>query len=219
MPSNPLYPVFLKLHTLRTLIVGAGEVGYEKMSFILKSSPDAVITVVAPWVNPEIEALLAGLPGHRVTILRRAFATADVDGCDLAVAATNLPELNREVREACKAAGVLVNVADTPALCDFYLGSIVTRGQLKVAISTNGTSPTLAKRMRQVLEEVLPDDVDDLLANLKTIRDRLRGSFEDKVRALNELTASIVEDGGPEASGGTGGGGASGPQTTTAPPR
>ena len=199
MPPNPLYPVFLKLHSLRLLIVGAGEVGYEKLSFILKSSPGAVITVVAPWVNPEIEALLAGMPTHYVTIRRRAFAKTDVAGHDLAVAATNLPELNREVREACKAAGVLVNVADTPALCDFYLGSIVTRGQLKVAISTNGTSPTLAKRMRQVLEEVLPDDVDDLLANLKTIRDRLRGSFDDKVRALNELTAGIVEAGGADA--------------------
>ena len=195
--TNPLFPIFLTLHELHTLIVGAGEVGHEKMSFILKSSPDAVIHVVAPWVNPEITALLSTLPNHRVTIERREFRTADVEGFDLAVAATNIPELNREVREACKAARVLVNVADTPPLCDFYLGSIVTRGQLKVAISTNGTSPTLAKRMRQVLEEVLPSDVDDLLGNLKVIRDRLKGSFEDKVKALNELTASIVEDGEP----------------------
>lgn len=196
-PANPLYPIFLKLHELRLLIVGAGEVGYEKMSFILKSSPDAVITVVAPDVNPEITELLGTLPHHRVSIERRPFDPGDVVGYDLAVAATNLPALNRQVREACKANGVLVNVADTPALCDFYLGSIVTRGQLKVAISTNGTSPTLAKRMRQVLEEVLPADVDDLLANLKTIRDRLQGSFDDKVRALNELTASLVDEEAP----------------------
>ncbi len=193
--ANPLYPIFLKLHELRTLIVGAGEVGYEKMSFILKSSPDAVITVVAPWVNPEIEELLARLPNHRVRIERREFDPTDVVGYDLAVAATNFPELNQQVRTACKTAGVLVNVADTPALCDFYLGSIVTRGSLKIAISTNGTSPTLAKRMRQVLEEVLPQDVNQLLGNLKTIRDRLKGSFDDKVRALNDLTASLVEEG------------------------
>ena len=191
---NPLYPIFLKLHRLHMLIVGAGEVGHEKLSFILKSSPDAIIDVVAPWVNPEIEALLAQYPDHSVTIHRRPFDAGDVAGHQLVVAATNIPELNQRVRRVCQLYGALVNVADTPALCDFYLGSIVTRGNLKVAISTNGTSPTLAKRMRQVLQEVLPHDVDSLLGNLKAIRDRLRGSFEYKVKKLNEITADLLEN-------------------------
>ena len=175
------------------LIVGAGEVGHEKLSFILKSSPDAIIDIVAPWVNPEIEALLARHPNHSVTIHRRVFDAGDVAGHQLVVAATNIPELNARVRRVCQLYGALVNVADTPNLCDFYLGSIVTRGNLKVAISTNGTSPTLAKRMRQVLEEVLPHDVNSLLGNLKAIRDRLRGSFEYKVKKLNEITADLLE--------------------------
>ena len=194
---NPLYPIFLKLHRLNMLIVGAGEVGYEKLSFILKSSPDAQITMVAPWVHPDIEALLAKHPEHSVTLLRRKFDPGDVAQHDMVIAATNLPELNKQVRYVSKLYGKLVNVADTPALCDFYLGSIVTRGQLKIAISTNGTSPTLAKRFRQVLEEVLPNDVNLLLKNLKSIRDRLKGSFEYKVKRLNEITASLVEESAP----------------------
>ena len=85
-----------------------------------------------------------------------------------------------------------MNVADTPDLCDFYMGSIVTRGSLKVAISTNGKSPTFAKRFRQVLEEILPHDTDDLLRNLKVIRDRLKGGFEYKVKELNRITSTLV---------------------------
>lgn len=191
---NELYPVFLKLHQLKLLIVGAGEVGYEKLSFILKSSPRANVRMVAPWVSPEVEELLAGLAHHEVEITRRPFEKSDLDWPDLVIAATNIVELNREVQQAAKKRQKLVNVADTPALCDFYLGSIVTKGFLKVAVSTNGQSPTFAKRFRQLLEEVLPDDTSDLLENLKEIRDRLGGDFAHKVKELNRITASLLEE-------------------------
>lgn len=191
--KNPLYPVFLKLHNLRMLIVGAGEVGYEKLFFILKSSPDANITVVAPWVSPELEKLLSR-GNYNVEIIKKEFAVSDILGHDLIVAATNIRVLNHEVQRATKAAGKLINVADTPELCDFYLGSIVTRGPLKVAISTNGQSPTFAKRFRQILEATLPEDVGDLLDNLKEIRDQLTGDFNAKVKALNEVTASLLSE-------------------------
>ncbi len=190
--QNPLYPIFLKLHELQLLIVGAGEVGYEKLSFILKSSPDANITIVAPWVSDEIIELLAK-GNYKVQIWNRAFKASDVEGKDLVIAATNIKELNHKIRDAAKAKNKLVNVADTPSLCDFYLGSIVTRGNLKVAISTNGKSPTFAKRFRQVLEEVLPNDVEQLLGNLHAIRDTLKGNFTAKVRQLNDLTASLLQ--------------------------
>ena len=83
-----------------------------------------------------------------------------------------------------------------PTLCDFYLGSIVTRGPLKVGISTNGQSPTFAKRFRQLLEEALPHTLPELIANLKSIRDRLTGNFEEKVERLNAVTASLLEEEG-----------------------
>ena len=190
---NTLYPIFLKLHQLNMLIVGAGEVGYEKLFFILKSSPQARITVVANWINPEIRALLAAKAGqHRVTIIEKDFAPADIEGHQLVIAATNIRPLNARIREEASRRGKLVNVADTPDLCDFYLGSIVTRGNLKVAISTNGKSPTFAKRFRQVLEEILPENTNDLLLQLGAIRDQLKGGFAEKVKQLNDLTASLL---------------------------
>lgn len=190
---NPLYPIFVKVHKLDMLIVGAGAVGYEKLSFILKSSPDANITMVAPWVSDEVKELLINHPDNKVRIVQREFIAEDVAGKDMVIAATDIRDLNHRVYRISKAFGVLVNVADTPDLCDFYLGSIVTRGNLKVAISTNGQSPTFAKRFRQVLEEILPENTDGLLANLKVFRDRLKGNFAVKVQKLNDLTASLVE--------------------------
>ncbi len=190
---NPLYPIFLKLHELDLLIVGAGEVGHEKLFFMLKNSPKANVTIVAPWVSPKIEALLAENPGHRVTFRRRAFQSTDVVGFQLVIAATNDRSLNESVREAAKSWGALVNVADTPDLCDFYLGAVVTRGDLKIAISTNGKSPTFAKRFRQLLEEALPANTPNLLKNLHSLRSRLTGDFAQKVDRLNDLTASLVD--------------------------
>lgn len=189
---NPLYPVFFKLHRMKMLIVGAGAVGYEKLFFILKSSPEANITVVATWVSEELTELLEQ-KDFKVNVIIKPFEPNDIDGHDLVVAATNDRALNEQVQQHAKAKGKLINVADTPDLCDFYLGSIVTRGPLKVAISTNGQSPTFAKRFRQMLEAILPEEVEDLIANLKLIRDQLEGDFDEKVKQLNDVTASLVE--------------------------
>ena len=227
--ENPLYPAFFRLDRLELLVVGAGEVGEEKLRFILKSSPNARVTVVAPWMGEELLALLdeyeAGartqVPGNatsgsdgrpageaaagswhtaaggRVTWYRREFHPDDVAHADLVVAATNYRAVNEAVWEAAKAARRLINVADTPERCDFYLGSIVTRGPLKVAISTNGQSPTFAKRFRQWLEAELPAaETGQLLDNLKIFRDRLTGDFQSKVRELNTLTSSLLAPGG-----------------------
>ncbi|MEM9985294.1 MAG: bifunctional precorrin-2 dehydrogenase/sirohydrochlorin ferrochelatase, partial [Bacteroidota bacterium] len=155
-------------------------------------SPQANITMMATWVNPAIHELLAQ-GDFKVRIVEKPFEAADIEGHDLVIAATNFRELNQEIRHAAKREGKLVNVADTPDLCDFYLGSIVTRGPLKVAISTNGQSPTFAKRFRQLLESILPEEVEDLIQNLKLYRDQLEGDFEAKVKQLNDVTASLVE--------------------------
>lgn len=190
--SNPLYPVFFKLDKLKMLVVGAGEVGFEKMHFILKSSPNANIDIVAPWASQEIlEILEEGK--YNINWVKKEFNPTDIDGHDLIVAATNLKEVNHQVHAAAKAKSKLINVADTPDLCDFYLGSIVTRGNLKVAISTNGKSPTFAKRFRQLLEDVLPENTGELLQNLKVVRDQLVGNFEYKVTELNRITKSLIE--------------------------
>ena len=228
--NNPLYPAFFRLDRLQMLIVGAGEVGEEKLSFILKSSPNARVTLVAPWMGEELRSLLnrydkqATQPsgnapitsvevpytserpnrvwftsdGGYVSWYRREFRPDDVEDADLVVAATNYREVNQRVWEAAKRARRLTNIADTPELCDFYLGSIVTRGPLKVAISTNGQSPTFAKRFRQWLESELPEvETNALIDNLHIFRDRLTGDFKAKVRELNTLTSGLLSSARP----------------------
>ena len=188
---NDLYPIFLKLDKLRLLIVGAGEVGYEKLSFILKSSPNARVKVVATWLSDDVKNLLQNAQ-HQIEVEERAFDDDDVLNCDIVIAATNDKTLNLQVQKAAKANGKLVNVADTPTLCDFYLGSVVTKGNLKLGISTNGKSPTMAKRLRETFENILPEELDDLLSNLESFRNQLKGDFTEKVKALNDLTQSFI---------------------------
>lgn len=188
--ANELYPIFLKVHQFETLIVGGGEVGLEKLSFLLKSSPQAKVTLVGKEIKPEIKKLAEKYPS--VTLYERAYFPEDLTGMQLALIATEDHETNIEIQQEAKSRGILVNVADTPELCDFYLGSIVTKGDLKIGISTNGKSPTIAKRLKETLNEVLPDEIDELLQRMKEIRDELKGNFGYKVKKLNQLTSSLV---------------------------
>lgn len=187
---NNLFPVFLKVENLRVLIIGGGDVGSEKLRFLLKSSPLAKVTIVAPEVSDEIKTLSEQY--LNVALVQRAFKSDDLEGEDVVIVATENHELNREIRNAAKQKKILVNVADTPDLCDFYLGSIVTKGDLKIAISTNGKSPTFAKRLREFFEEALPDDLQQLLDNLNEVRGKLKGDFAQKVKRLNEITSNLV---------------------------
>jgi precorrin-2 dehydrogenase / sirohydrochlorin ferrochelatase len=140
---------------------------------------------VAPDISPDVKALAAGAA---VELRQKAFDPSDLEGVQLVIAGTALAEVNRQVHQAAKAAQILVNVADTPELCDFYLGSIVTKGDLKIAISTNGKSPTFAKRFREMLEEVLPESIHDILSKLSDIRAGLKGDFNQKIARLDEIT-------------------------------
>tara|TARA_Y100000588_G_C14125156_1_gene869055 strand:- start:263 stop:850 length:588 start_codon:yes stop_codon:yes gene_type:complete len=188
--ANELYPIFLKVHQFETLIIGGGEVGLEKLSFLLKSSPNAKVTLVGKTIKPEIKELAELHP--QVTLFERAYFSEDLTGIQMAIIATEDHEVNKQIHAEAKGREILTNVADTPDLCDFYLGSIVTKGDLKVAISTNGKSPTIAKRLKETLNEVLPDEIHELLQHMREIRDQLKGNFGYKVKKLNELTSTLV---------------------------
>ncbi|HYC84667.1 MAG TPA: bifunctional precorrin-2 dehydrogenase/sirohydrochlorin ferrochelatase [Chryseosolibacter sp.] len=188
---NNLFPVFLKLEELDTLIVGGGNVALEKVQALLKSSPMATITLVAPEIRNEIRQLSVG--NRRLHLVERNFRVRDLQRKDLVILATDNHSLHIRIRTLARKKRVLINVADTPELCDFYLGSIVTKGHIKIGISTNGKSPTIAKRLREYFEEILPDDTSDLLDKMQKIRKTIKGEFREKVRALNEITSGWLE--------------------------
>jgi siroheme synthase-like protein len=190
--KNQLYPVFLKLDQLELLLVGGGNIGLEKLHSLLANSPGAKVSIVAPEVKDEIKKLVLRHPSCK--IIQREFDYDDLNDKDLIILATDNRQLHEEIKTRATEKGILVNVADTPDLCDFYLGSIVQKGNLKIAISTNGKSPTAAKRIKEVLHEALPGELDDVIENLHKVRSKLNGNFEYKVKKLNKLTRTLIEN-------------------------
>jgi siroheme synthase-like protein len=189
LEGNQLFPVFLKLNQLHTLIIGAGPVGLEKLSAVLNQSTQAEITIVAEHICTEITKL--AVHHHRIKVLQKSYGATDFIGKQLVIAATNNNSLNEQIRLDAHQAGLLINVADKPDLCDFYLGSIVKKGDLKIAISTNGKSPTIAKRLKELFNQSLPDELDITLQQMSTFRNTLEGDFTEKVKKLNEVSAVL----------------------------
>ncbi|CAI9679654.1 TSUP family transporter [Elizabethkingia anophelis] len=188
--SNSLYPIFVKLETLSLLIIGGGKVALEKLDSVLNNAPQTSVKLVAKEIIPEVKALQEEY--KNLVLEQRAYTYADFDAADLVIAAVNDLVVAEQIRNDAHVKGVLVNIADKPELCDFYLGSIVRKGELKIAISTNGKSPTIAKRLREILTETIPDEIDEVLDNMQNIRQQLKGDFEYKIQELNRLTTEYL---------------------------
>ncbi|WP_299125035.1 bifunctional precorrin-2 dehydrogenase/sirohydrochlorin ferrochelatase [uncultured Winogradskyella sp.] len=190
MERNNLYPIFLKAKNLDILILGGGYVAEEKLTFLLKSSPDANVTMVSPMFR---EGTIKIANTGNVKRIEDVYKIDYLKDHHIVIATTDQPEVNIKIYDDCRAQSKLVNVADNPPYCDFYMGGIVTKGNVKVAISTNGKSPTTAKRLRQYFEDVIPENIDDLVKNLNIYRKTIKGDFEQKVEKLNEFTKGLVE--------------------------
>ena len=193
--NNSLFPIFLKLEKFKVLIIGGGSIALEKINSVLSNSPQTEVTVVAPEILPEIKLIASRHLNVRLRV--REFFTGDLFNTDLVISATGNPELSKIISEEARKRSILINVADTPDLCDFYLGSIVSKGDLKIAVSTNGKSPTLAKRMKDILNEAIPDEIQQALDSLEIIRKKLRGNFSEKVKKLNEVTSVLALENDP----------------------
>ena len=187
--TNTLFPVFLKTDTARFLIVGGGNVGLEKTETLLKQNPNITIVIVATIIYPALRKVIEQHP--KITAFERQFEKSDLENIDYVIIGTDNPTVNKEIRELAKIEKIKVNAADQPALCDFYLGSIVNKGSLKIAISTNGKSPVLARRMREYFTEVIPEDIENNIETLNKFRSNHKGNFQEKLADLNKVTESF----------------------------
>ena len=188
--SNNLFPVFLKLEQMRLLIVGGGNVGLEKLSAVLYNSPATKIRLVGITINEEIKRLAAAK--NTIDLFERSFEIEDLLFADIVITALNDHRASEEICLLAKQQGKLINAADKPDLCDFYLSSVVRKGSLKIAISTNGKSPTIGKRLKEVITNMLPDEMESVLDNMQTIRNGIDGDFSQKVKKLNDLTEVLI---------------------------
>jgi uroporphyrin-III C-methyltransferase / precorrin-2 dehydrogenase / sirohydrochlorin ferrochelatase len=160
-----MLPIFLKLTGRKCLLVGAGNVALEKIGSLLKTGLD--LTVIAPEAHPRIRQPATE---GKITWHRRNFELSDLDGSFLVVTATNSPQVNAAVYQGCVERNIICNSVDDIPNCDFYFGSVVSRGHLQIAISTAGESPAVAQRLRREIDEQLPEDLGSWLENLGQLR-------------------------------------------------
>ncbi|MDQ6813580.1 MAG: TSUP family transporter [Bacteroidota bacterium] len=175
---------------MRLLIVGGGNIGLEKLTTVLHNSPATKIKLVSITISDDIKQLAA--QHQNIELHERAFEEGDLSAADIVITALNDHKASEEICLLAKQHGKLINAADKPDLCDFYLSSVVKKGSLKIAISTNGKSPTIAKRLKEVIKDMLPDEMESVLDNMQTIRNGMNGDFNEKVKQLNDLTKMLV---------------------------
>jgi uroporphyrin-III C-methyltransferase/precorrin-2 dehydrogenase/sirohydrochlorin ferrochelatase len=170
--SEPVgHPVFLDLRGEPVVVIGGGAVAERKVAGLLDSG--ARVTVIAPRVTP---GLGARAEQGMIALRLRPYEPGDLAGCRLAYAATDDGEVNRTVRAEARERKVWLNVADQPELCDFTVPAVVRQGDLTVAVSTNGASPALARRIRERLEAELGPEYASALALLRRVRERLKAA-------------------------------------------
>jgi precorrin-2 dehydrogenase/sirohydrochlorin ferrochelatase len=178
-----LFPIFLKLRGKKCVIVGGGVIGEGKVRGLLSSG--ARVIVVAPQVRPVLQKLAAA---GTVTWRKGTFRPADLRGAFLVVAATDSIAQNRVISRHCWRLGVLCNAVDDPRHCDFFYPAVVRRGALQIAISTDGRSPALAKRLRAELERQFGPEY---AAWLEEVGEQRRAILSQKMPAARQ--AKLLE--------------------------
>lgn len=181
-----LFPMFLKLKGRRVLVVGAGKVGEPKIAGLLDTG--ARIRVVSLEATPAVHSWAQE---GRIELELRAFSPNDLDGAFVAVVATSSRSLNERVYQEAQRRGVLCNVVDVPDLCDFFYPAVVRRGDLQIAVSTAGQSPSLAQKIRQQLDKQFGPAYAEWVAELGDTRKLILASDLDKERKL-ELLHSLA---------------------------
>src|SRR6266404_6013687 len=184
MKLEKLFPMFLKLSARPCLVVGAGAVAESKIASLLEA--DGQVRVAAPEATPQVRSWSQS---NTIEWRQRAFEPGDLDGMFLVVAATSSTELHERIFAEATRRGVLCNIVDVPALCDFYYPSVVQRGALQIAISTAGLSPALAQRLRKQLEDQFGPEYEEWLVELGETRDKLFSTKldpEERKRLLHQ---------------------------------
>jgi precorrin-2 dehydrogenase/sirohydrochlorin ferrochelatase len=187
MKPAKLFPMFLKLSARPCLVVGAGAIAESKIASLLEAG--GRVRVVAPEATPQVRSWAQS---KNIEWHQRSFEPDDLEGMFLVVAATSSTELHQHIFEEAKRRGVLCNVVDVPALCDFYYPSVVQRGGLQIAISTAGQSPALAQRLREQLEDQFGPEYEEWVTQLGETRDKLFSTKldpEERKRLLHQAAS------------------------------
>ena len=172
MLDTPVYVACLRLSGRKCLVVGGGEIGLEKVEGLLACGGD--VTLVAP---DAIDALADLAREGSIKWEKRAYEPADLEGTFIVIAATNDTDVNIGIYEDAERRAMLVNIVDVPPLCNFILPAIVRQGSMAIAISTQGASPALAKRMKREIADQFGDPYAELAVILNDVRGWAKGTL------------------------------------------
>jgi precorrin-2 dehydrogenase len=191
---NELFPIFLKLDGRKALVVGGGEIATLRVKQLIRAK--ALVTVIAPNVSPELEAFAEA---SAITLHRREFCRADLNAAYfLLIGATDHAATQEALADEGERRGLLYNVVDRPEHCNFYTPAVVERGDLKIAICTDGQSPVLSGRLRRELEEALPDSTGEFTALLGELREKLKLKIPGNLKRQRELLTEFIDKAGTE---------------------
>ncbi|HJM88382.1 MAG TPA: bifunctional precorrin-2 dehydrogenase/sirohydrochlorin ferrochelatase [Dehalococcoidia bacterium] len=161
------YPMFMEMERRKVVLIGGGHVALEKIVKLIDA--DADVTVISPELGEPMQALI---DDGKAKLLQRAYEPGDIMGYEIVMIATDDGEVNREIAAEARAARIWVNAADDVNNCDFILPSMLTRGKITIAMSTAGTSPAMARWLRENVSEFLSEEVEmlgDLLAEVRIL--------------------------------------------------
>jgi len=179
------YPIMLNITNKKCLVIGGGNVAYRKILSLLEFG--GTVTAIAPKFIKDIWELSKN---NRIELIDRKYQKKDVQNYNLVIVATNDKMLNKEISKECIENNIPVNVVDDKELSTFITPSVIRRGDLTISISTNGKSPLLSKRIREMLENVIVEEFGGLISELSSTRDKLKSSsmsLDEKIKLYDDI--------------------------------
>ncbi|SFV57033.1 Siroheme synthase / Precorrin-2 oxidase / Sirohydrochlorin ferrochelatase [hydrothermal vent metagenome] len=181
------FPAFIKLDNKKILIVGGGKIAGEKLQKLLDFTDD--ITLIASEFLAETMQLASK---HSLQTLKKSYKEGDIDGFDIVIVTVDDIEVQKSIYKECQAKRILCNSVDSVAYCDFIFPSYTKKGDLTIAYSTSGISPSFAKYLRRTMEQLIPDSVNDFLAQMQKLRKELPKGKE-RMQLLDAKAKQYVE--------------------------
>ncbi len=184
------FPVNLYLKNKLCVVIGGGKVAERKVENLLKVQ--AEIKIISPDLSPRLKKLAQE---GKIYWERRTYQKGDLDSAWLVIAATDNPEVQKQVYEEAEKRHIFCNIVDVPELCSFIVPSVIRRGALTIAISTSGASPAVAKRIREILENLIGEEYEFYLELMKNLRDQIlmsKLSQEEKEKKLQKLALAPI---------------------------
>ncbi|MCX7918556.1 MAG: bifunctional precorrin-2 dehydrogenase/sirohydrochlorin ferrochelatase [bacterium] len=184
-----LYPINLNVNKKPCVVIGGGEVALRKVESLL--SCGAQVTVVAPQIHPALQKLARA---KRIRIVNRAYQPEDVATAFLVIGATNSNKVNQQIAQSAKQRNVLVNIVDTPELCNFQVPASIRRGSLLITVSTEGKAPALSKHLRTELEKQFGPEYAMFVEKLAKWRTALRKLVPNQKQRDQIMSALVTSD-------------------------